>query len=35
MDDILYPIKGMSKEDCISLYIVQNNKSNNPKIIYK
>lgn len=35
MDDILYPIKGMSKEDCISLYIVQSNRSNNPRIIYK
>ena len=35
MDDLLYPIKGMSKEDCISLYIVQSNSSNNPRIIYK
>lgn len=35
MDDIVYPIKGMSKEDCISVYIVQNNRTINPTIIYK
>lgn len=34
MDDIIYPIKGMSKDDCISLYIVQKNNSANPQIIY-
>lgn len=35
MDDIIYPIKGMSKEDCVSFYIVQNNRTINPTIIYK
>ena len=35
MDDILYPIKGMSKEDCISIYIVQKNNSNRQTILYK
>ena len=35
MDDIIYPIKGMSKDDCISLYIVQNNRTVNPTIVYK
>lgn len=34
MDDIIYPIKGMSKEDCISIYIVQKNNSVGPRIIY-
>ena len=34
MDDLIYPVKGMSKDDCISIYVVQNNKSNNPKIVY-
>ncbi len=35
MDDLIYPINGMSKEDCISLYIVQKNFESAPKIIYK
>ena len=34
MDDILYPIKGMSKDDCISIYVVQKNNSNTSRIIY-
>ena len=33
MDDIIYPIKGMSKEDCISIYIVQ--KNDTQQILYK
>ena len=35
MDDLLYPIRGMSKEDCISLYIVQSNTSTTSRIVYK
>ena len=35
MDDLIYPIKGMSKDDCISIYIVQNNRTINPTIVYK
>ena len=34
MDDIIYPIQSMSKEDCISIYIVQNNRETNPRIVY-
>ena len=34
MDDIIYPIQGMSKDDCLSLYIVQKNTSNRSQIIY-
>ena len=34
MDDIIYPIKGMSKDDCLSLYIVQKNGSARSQIIY-
>lgn len=35
MDDIIYPIKGMSKDDCVSIYVVQKNTSNRPYIIYQ
>lgn len=35
MDDIIYPIQGMSKDDCISIYIVQKNGSNKQTILYK
>ena len=34
MDDLLYPVKGMSKSDCISIYIVQKNNYKNPVVIY-
>lgn len=34
MDDLIYPVKGMSKEDCVSIYIVQNNRTVNPVVIY-
>ena len=34
MDDLIYPIKGMDKSDCVSIYIVQKNNMNNPQIIY-
>lgn len=34
MDDIIYPIKGMSKDDCFSIYVVQKNTSATSRVIY-
>ena len=35
MDDIIYPINGMDKTNCVSMYIVQSNRTTTPRIIYK
>lgn len=34
MDDLIYPIDGMDKSDCVSIYIAQTNKTNSSKIVY-
>ena len=35
MDDLIYPIDGMDRGECVSIYVVQKNDTNKTRIIYQ